>query len=274
MFQKSVLKNVSQDENLVALRWVEYQKYLEKIDYIKKVKEEKFQTEFLQLIFENCLGYTLDSSDPSNFNLEREKKNETDSKKADGVISVNNEIVGVVELKGQDTKNNDTKNFDSTLNIILDSNDEIKQKLEALKNGDTINQYNKNGNNINNNNGSITINNYSDSQRKDINYIEQHPLFKRYIYLEEVEQNNKCLSEIKKSSKDLIEFVKSYNNEFYVKELKRLLIFNHVDSYCALTMEPLNKQKTLDDNYNDREKLIQNQEKVKKLILELINMDF
>lgn len=107
MFQKSVLKNVSQDEGLVATRWVEYQKYLTKIDYIKKVKEEKFQTEFLQLIFENCLGYTLDSSDPSNFNLEREKKNETDGKKADGVISVNNEIVGVVELKGQDTKNLD-----------------------------------------------------------------------------------------------------------------------------------------------------------------------
>jgi type II restriction/modification system DNA methylase subunit YeeA len=107
MFQKSVLKNTSQDESLVATRWVEYQKYLTKIDYIKKVKEEKFQTEFLQLIFENCLGYTLDSSDPSNFNLEREKKNETDGKKADGVISVNNEIVGIVELKGQDTKNLD-----------------------------------------------------------------------------------------------------------------------------------------------------------------------
>ncbi|MBL0702681.1 MAG: N-6 DNA methylase, partial [Sulfurospirillum sp.] len=107
MFQKSVLKNTNQDESLVASRWAEYQKYLKKIDYIKKVKEEKFQTEFLQLIFENCLGYTLDSTNPNDFNLEREKKNETDSKKADGVISVNNEVVGVVELKGQDTKNLD-----------------------------------------------------------------------------------------------------------------------------------------------------------------------
>ncbi|RLA83232.1 MAG: hypothetical protein DRG78_04995 [Epsilonproteobacteria bacterium] len=73
----------------------------------QKSKRRKFQTEFLQLIFEKCLGFTLDSSDPTNFNLEREKKNETDGKKADGVISVNNEIVGIIELKGQDTKNLD-----------------------------------------------------------------------------------------------------------------------------------------------------------------------
>ncbi len=107
MFQKSVLKNTSQDESLVALRWVEYQKYLEKIDFIKKVKEEKYQEGFLKDIFENCLGYTLDSTNPNDFNLEREKKNETDSKKADAVIYVNDIVVGIVELKGQDTKNLD-----------------------------------------------------------------------------------------------------------------------------------------------------------------------
>ncbi|MFK5937519.1 MAG: N-6 DNA methylase [Sulfurimonas sp.] len=107
MFQKSVLKNFTQDENLVALRWAEYQKYLTKIEYIKTVKEEKYQDGFLKDIFENCLGYTLDSTDPSSFNLEREKKNETDGKKADGVIYVNGVIVGVVELKAQDTKNLD-----------------------------------------------------------------------------------------------------------------------------------------------------------------------
>ena len=107
MFQNSVLKSFSQDESVVVLRWAEYQKYLAKIDYIKTVKEEKFQTEFLQLIFENCLGYTLDSSNPFSYNLEREKKNETDGKKADGVIYLNNEIIGVIELKAQDTKNLD-----------------------------------------------------------------------------------------------------------------------------------------------------------------------
>lgn len=105
IFQKSVLKNVSQNESVVALRWAEYQKYLEKIDYIKTVKEEKYQDGFLKDIFENCLGYTLDSTNPNDFNLEREKKNETDSKKADGVIYVDNTVIGVIELKAQDTKN-------------------------------------------------------------------------------------------------------------------------------------------------------------------------
>lgn len=107
MFQKSVLNSIKQDESLIALRWAEYQKFLTKVDYIKTVKEEKYQDGFLKDIFENCLGYTLDMTDPSNFNLEREKKNETDGKKADGVIYVDKKIVGVIELKAQDTKNLD-----------------------------------------------------------------------------------------------------------------------------------------------------------------------
>ena len=107
MFQKSVLNSIKQDESLIALRWAEYQKFLTKVDYIKTVKEEKYQDGFLKDIFENCLGYTLDMTDPSNFNLEREKKNETDGKKADGVIYVDKKIIGVIELKAQDTKNLD-----------------------------------------------------------------------------------------------------------------------------------------------------------------------
>ena len=107
MFQKSVLNSISQDESKVALRWAEYQKYLSKIDFIKSVKEEKYQDGFLKDVFEECLGYTLDSTNPTNFNLEREKKNETDGKKADGVIYVDDKIVGIIELKAQDTKNLD-----------------------------------------------------------------------------------------------------------------------------------------------------------------------
>ena len=99
LLQKSVLKNVTQDESKVALRWAEYQKYLQKLDFIKTVKEEKYQDGFLKDIFENCLGYTLDSTNPNDFNLEREKKNETDTKKADGVIYVDNQVIGVIELK-------------------------------------------------------------------------------------------------------------------------------------------------------------------------------
>ena len=101
MFQNSILKSFSQNESLVAIRWAEFQKFLSKVDYIKTVKEEKYQDGFLKDIFENCLGYTLDMTNPNDFNLEREKKNETDGKKADGVIYLNNEVVGIIELKAQ-----------------------------------------------------------------------------------------------------------------------------------------------------------------------------
>lgn len=107
IFQASILKTYKQDESLVAKRWSAYQNYLAKIEFIKTVKEEKYQDGFLHDIFEECLGYTLDNTNPQNFNLEREKKNETDGKKADGVIYVNGEVVGIVELKDQKSKNLD-----------------------------------------------------------------------------------------------------------------------------------------------------------------------
>lgn len=104
LFQKSVLNTFPHDESKVALRWAEYQKFLAKVDAIKGFKEEEYQDGFFKDVFENCLGYTLKTTNPSNFNLEREKKNETDSKKADGVIYVDGEVIGVVELKDQKTK--------------------------------------------------------------------------------------------------------------------------------------------------------------------------
>jgi len=109
MFQKSVLNEFLKikDESLIAIRWTNYQAYLKKIDYIRTIKEEKYQDGFLSDIFENCLGYTKDSTNPNSYNLSREEKNETDGKKADAVIYVDNKIVGVIELKGQNSKNLD-----------------------------------------------------------------------------------------------------------------------------------------------------------------------
>jgi type I restriction-modification system DNA methylase subunit len=107
LFQKSVLNSIKQDESLVALRWAAFQNYIAKIDAIRGFKEEVYQDGFFKDIFESCLGYTLKTTNPSGYNLEREKKNETDGKKADGVIYANGEIIGVVELKDQKTKNLD-----------------------------------------------------------------------------------------------------------------------------------------------------------------------
>lgn len=107
IFTASILKSTTQDESKIAPRWAAYQNFLAKTEFIKTVKEEKYQDGFLHDIFEECLGYTLDNTNPQNFNLEREKKNETDGKKADGVIYVNGEVVGIVELKDQKSKNLD-----------------------------------------------------------------------------------------------------------------------------------------------------------------------
>ena len=70
-------------------------------DNIRQSKEEQFQEGFLRELFVNILGYTLNPS--PNYNLITEEKNVTDSKKADGAILINNEVVGVIELKGCNT---------------------------------------------------------------------------------------------------------------------------------------------------------------------------
>ena len=111
LFQTRVLLEQIKNQNkkLVEERWNNFQKFLNKIEWISNAKEEVYQDGFLQDIFERCLGYTLDRTDASNYNLEREKKNSNNSKKADGAIIVNDSVVGVIELKGQDTPKFDTK---------------------------------------------------------------------------------------------------------------------------------------------------------------------
>lgn len=68
---------------------------------IRQSNEEQFQEGFLRELFVNVLGYTINPS--PNFNLRTEEDNETDSKKADGAILINDEVVGVIELKGCNT---------------------------------------------------------------------------------------------------------------------------------------------------------------------------
>ena len=109
IFQTRVLQHYidKQDEELLKDRWQNFQAFKDKIFSIKTMKEEKYQDGFLSDIFENCLGYTKDTTNPQEFNLEREKKNEKDSKKVDGAISVDGNVVGYIELKGQNTKDLD-----------------------------------------------------------------------------------------------------------------------------------------------------------------------
>jgi very-short-patch-repair endonuclease len=76
---------------------------------IRNSKEEQFQEGFLRELFVKILGYTLNPA--PNYNLITEQKNETNAKKADGAILVNNEVVGIIELK--DTKTTDLKNIET-----------------------------------------------------------------------------------------------------------------------------------------------------------------
>ena len=139
LFQNSILNAYKQDEALIASRWAAYQNFLAKKDAVKAFKEEEYQEGFLKDVFEACLGYTLKTTDPANYNLERETKNETDSKKADGAIYVEGKVTGVIELKAQNTQNLDkatdqafgylTKNSHAKY-VIVSNFDELRFYVE------------------------------------------------------------------------------------------------------------------------------------------------
>lgn len=106
IFQKSVLneylKNL--DETIVAQAYSRFQKNFNivKIEEIKKLKEEEYQDGFLRDIFVDVFGYTFKPEE--NYNLAREYKNVSDSKKADGAILKNGNVIAVIELKSAKTK--------------------------------------------------------------------------------------------------------------------------------------------------------------------------
>ena len=107
MLQKNIvkkyIKNHIDTEKIAEL----YQKYKstfhnpEKIQHIKDSKEEQYQEGFLRDLFCDILGYTINPE--PNYNLITEKKNESDSRKADGAIIIDGKVQAVIELKGCDT---------------------------------------------------------------------------------------------------------------------------------------------------------------------------
>ncbi|MDR2083878.1 MAG: N-6 DNA methylase [Bacteroidales bacterium] len=76
---------------------------------IRNSKEEQFQEGFLWELFVKVLGYMLNPA--PNYNLITEKKNETNSRKADGAILVNGDVRAIIELK--DSKTTDLKTVES-----------------------------------------------------------------------------------------------------------------------------------------------------------------
>jgi hypothetical protein len=107
LYQKSVLnKHLKQlEQSKVSKAYKKYIKYFLNPtiqDNIRNSKEEEYQGIFLTELFVNVLDYTLKPN--ADFNLVAEYKNQTNSRKADGAILNNNLAIGVIELKGTNTK--------------------------------------------------------------------------------------------------------------------------------------------------------------------------
>src|SRR5690554_79730 len=89
IFQSSVLKKYLKqlDTETVAKLYKKYTKYFHDPviqQNIRESKEEQYQAKFLDELFVNVLGYTMNPQ--PNFNLTTEFKNVKNSRKADGAI--------------------------------------------------------------------------------------------------------------------------------------------------------------------------------------------
>ncbi|MCQ2113265.1 MAG: BREX-1 system adenine-specific DNA-methyltransferase PglX [Bacteroidaceae bacterium] len=106
LFQNNILNKYvallnSKELDVAYSKFCSYFHDVQRQNIIKTIKEEEFQDGFLRDLFVNILGYTLKPD--SEYNLVREKKDVKDSKKSDGAILVNNDVVGVIELKDMKT---------------------------------------------------------------------------------------------------------------------------------------------------------------------------
>ncbi len=106
IFQKSVLNKYlkSQEDKKVKAAFEKLKVYQNNKEHIKEYNEEVFQEGFLKEVFVDVFGYKLNTIDKENYNLVREKKNESDSRKADGAILKDGEVFCVIELKDTTTK--------------------------------------------------------------------------------------------------------------------------------------------------------------------------
>ncbi|WP_395045803.1 Eco57I restriction-modification methylase domain-containing protein, partial [Flavobacterium sp.] len=106
LFQNTVVKKYSNTLNKLVLdeKWQLFTTIFHnaaKQQNIRNSKEEQYQAIFLNDLFVQVLGYTQHPN--TNYNLITEQKNETNSKKADGAIILNDNVHAVIELKGTET---------------------------------------------------------------------------------------------------------------------------------------------------------------------------
>ena len=131
IFQKSIVDKylLTLDEGLIESAVDTYKSvYIPQIHRIRALKEEQYQSGFLQDIFGSVLGYTIDPK--PGYNIEVEKKNESNSKKADGASVDKGKVLAVIELKSNKNKKLDSikdqafgyKNNHKGCNYVISSN--------------------------------------------------------------------------------------------------------------------------------------------------------
>jgi len=106
LFQKNIVRKylATLPKEQTTEAWDKYQQYFLNPaiqQNILQSKEEQFQEGFLRELFVKILGYTLNPS--PDYNLITEKKNEANSKKADGAILLDGKVIGIIELKDHKT---------------------------------------------------------------------------------------------------------------------------------------------------------------------------
>ncbi len=106
IFQKTVLKEfvALQNQDEIKNAFDKFQAHFANKNIqenIKNAKEEQYQEGFLQDLFVNILGYTLNPQ--KDFNLISEQKTQNSAKKSDGAILKNGKVIGVIELKSMKT---------------------------------------------------------------------------------------------------------------------------------------------------------------------------
>ena len=108
-FQNTIIKRylAMLNDEQVKNAWEQYKAHFQNPqvqERIRTSKEEQYQEGFLRDLFVQILGYTMYQSG-GDYNLITEKKNETDSKKADGAILRDGKVIGIIELKDHKTPN-------------------------------------------------------------------------------------------------------------------------------------------------------------------------
>lgn len=107
LFQSSVLKDHLrlQEEQQVDRAYKKFTAFFhnpEIQENIRGSKEEQFQATFLSELFVKVLGYTMNPQ--PGYDLTTEFKNNKNARKADGAILKDGLAIGVIELKGTNTK--------------------------------------------------------------------------------------------------------------------------------------------------------------------------